>query len=69
MAWPIMVNFMGLSLIRTSIFVLGDVDVSNVTILAEFAAQRLTVRAVGKIVNFERDHSRNVGRRSTGHRA
>lgn len=51
-----------------SVFVLGNVDVSNVTILAEFAAQRLAVRAVREVVNLERDHSRNVGRRSTGHR-
>ena len=51
----------------TSVFVFGYVDVAYISVSSEFAAQSFRFGAVAEIIDFERDHSRNTGRRPTCH--
>ena len=51
----------------TSVFVLWNVDIADFSIFGELASEALAIGSIGKVVDLEGGHPRDVWRRSSGH--
>jgi hypothetical protein len=50
-----------------SIFVLWNVDIADFSVFGELASEALAIGSIGKVVDLEGGHPRDVWRRSSGH--
>ena len=51
----------------TSVFIFRDINIANVSVSSKFSSEGLRIGPVWEIIDFERDHSGNIRRRSSCH--